>query len=490
MSTRTTKRPSARANGAGKALALLALATCAACTTPGDNVNPPLQGQSGRPFDIASGYRLQALDPGPVRPDTLILLAFSGGGKRSAAFSYGSLRGLAETRIVGRAGSLRLLDQVSGISGVSGGSFTAAYYGLHRDRIFTQYEKDFLKQDIEAYIYGTYFAPWNWRWMVDATYGTNDRMAQVYDRLMFHGATYADLQKRGRPVIVAQATDVSYGIVFPFTQDSFDLLCSDLSTYPIARAVAASNGFPVLFTPITLINHSSQCNGQEPAWLKSAEADRDPQSRRRYLARQARLYLNADKTRYVHLMDGGVADNLALRSYIEQVERFADFVTEGTDDAAVRGLLRTRRVLLVVVDGEAAPDSNWPRRRVLGGFAQVLSAVSGSQIDRYNFETLIAARAALDKFKGVLVAARCRRGRQIDGYDCSDVQVFLEHISLDRIEDPAVRSRLASIPTGLTIPDADVDLLVDSGRRLIGRSPVIRAFVDSYRLGARIAVDR
>ena len=48
-----------------------------------------------------------------------------------------------------------------------------------------------MKRDINAYIYGTYLLPWEWRWMFDPRYGTNDRMAEIYDQTMFHGATYA-----------------------------------------------------------------------------------------------------------------------------------------------------------------------------------------------------------------------------------------------------------------------------------------------------------
>src|SRR5262245_58066434 len=107
----------------------------AACSSAGSDINPPLPQQTaGRP-DPRTGYRLPVLDRGQVRPEAFIVLAFSGGGKRSAAFSYGALRGLADTRVVGPSISTRLLDQVSAITGVSGGSFTALYYGLHRDRI-------------------------------------------------------------------------------------------------------------------------------------------------------------------------------------------------------------------------------------------------------------------------------------------------------------------------------------------------------------------
>ena len=49
---------------------------------------------------------------------------------------------------------------------------------------------------------------------------------------------------------------MTLGARFEFTQDQFDLLCSDLSTVPVARAVAASSAFPILLSPLTLHNYS------------------------------------------------------------------------------------------------------------------------------------------------------------------------------------------------------------------------------------------
>src|SRR4249920_943299 len=142
-----------------------------------------------------------------------------------------------------------LLSSVDGISGVSGGSFTAAYYGLYRDQAFGRYETDFLYADTDSQIKSLYLAPWNWGWMVDSNVGTNDYMEQYYDKTMFHGARFADLMTRGRPLIGISATDMNYGSPFMFTQEFFDVICSDLRQFPVARAVAASNGFPGLFSP-------------------------------------------------------------------------------------------------------------------------------------------------------------------------------------------------------------------------------------------------
>ncbi|MGH8655090.1 MAG: patatin-like phospholipase family protein [Gammaproteobacteria bacterium] len=57
----------------------------------------------------------------------LVVLAFSGGGTRAAAFSYGVLEKLARTEIIWDSRHRRLPDEVDLISSVSGGSFTAAY---------------------------------------------------------------------------------------------------------------------------------------------------------------------------------------------------------------------------------------------------------------------------------------------------------------------------------------------------------------------------
>jgi NTE family protein len=85
---------------------------------------------------LDAGYRAATMKT-PENSDSLLLyLTFSGGGMRAAALSYGVLEELRKTEIVLDGRKRRLLDEVDGISSVSGGSFTAGYYGLFGDRIF------------------------------------------------------------------------------------------------------------------------------------------------------------------------------------------------------------------------------------------------------------------------------------------------------------------------------------------------------------------
>ncbi len=449
----------------------LALGGCVG--SPKLNTPLPPQALQGDGSISQGGYRLRALGPGEGSPEVLVLISFSGGGKRSAAFGYGVLKGLRDFPITLDGHERPLLNEIDMMTSVSGGSFPAAYYGLYHDKIFTDFEKDFLNQDIEGYIYGTYLLPWHLGWMFNPDYGTNDRMAEVYDKLMFHGATYGDLLKAGRPLVSVNATDVDHEFAFSFTQDQFDLICSDLTSYPVARAVAASNGFPVVFSPITLKSYRPECQGREPAWVRGDSGAGDPLSRTHQLAREARLYLDADKTRYVHLMDGGIADNLAMRGMIN-----AMLVLNGEVGAAGRvDLSRIRRIVLISADGEAANDASTARKQHLSGLGQIFGAVSGTQIDSYNFETMVLAGAEIKRLRDVVRKQRCELGpTSADGHPCGDVESYFIHLSLDGVSDEAERTRLQAIPTGLTIDPADIALLVSAGEEQVKQSATLVDF--------------
>jgi NTE family protein len=442
----------------GAVLLSASLSACASFIVADTEPLPPSRLEpAGSEHISQGGYRLANLAESEETSDLLVMVAMSGGGKRSAAFSYGALKGMRELTMQTRGGPRPFLGEIDAIAGVSGGSFTAAYYGLYREAAFGRYETDFLYKDTESNIYGICLLPWNWTWLVDPTVGTNDFMERVYNREMFHDATFADLAKNGRPVIAIGATDISYGTPFLFTQETFDLICSDLDDFPIARAVAASNGFPGLFSPVTLTSHVEQCGGRKPGWLQRVtDLDRrDPLSRVGHEARFAERYLDAQHTRYVHLVDGGVADNLSLRA----------------GGAAMQS---------ISVDGQGGQDPTVAQRAVVGGIFSLFGLVSGAQIDRYNFETLRTVGQQLQDFVAALKRARCGLGRYVDGARCDDVSGALIHVSLIELPETKYKERLLAIPTGLTIKRQDVDLLIEAGRTSILNSAPLRDFLRTY----------
>ena len=130
-----------------------------ACTTYGIVEIKPLS-----PGEAQPGYTLgefaRNLDQ---RSDELTLaVAFSGGGTRAAALAYGVMQELRDTRVQMNGSENRLLDAISAISSVSGGSFTSAYYGLYGDRLFVDFEERFLRRDIEAALVHGFLNPLRW----------------------------------------------------------------------------------------------------------------------------------------------------------------------------------------------------------------------------------------------------------------------------------------------------------------------------------------
>lgn len=60
-----------------------------------------------------------------VAADPLLILAFSGGGTRAAAFSHGVLEELRRTQVGVRSAAHSMLSEIDIVSSVSGGSFAA-----------------------------------------------------------------------------------------------------------------------------------------------------------------------------------------------------------------------------------------------------------------------------------------------------------------------------------------------------------------------------
>ena len=432
------------------ALALFMLAACSSLSVP---MNEPLQSAAGN-----TEYRLLDVNHLGGAESVLVLVALSGGGKRSAAFAHGVLRGMRDIHVRPEGKDSTLIDEIDLLAGVSGGSFPAAHFGLYGSKSFETFPEEFLYRDVEAYIWGTFMLPWNWDWLFNPLVGTNDRMMQVYDRLMFHGATFADLARRGRPQVSINATDISFGRPFGFLPQTFDVICSDLASVPVAQAVAASNGFPVLFGPVTLRNYRGPECPLPPVVPQSAWGRAQDDLRARALLETLQRYSDPEQVRWIHLMDGGISDNLALRVLLNDA-----LLMETQADRFTSGLMPVRRVLVISVDGQAAPNPAWPQQRIVSGLGQIVSAVTGAQINAYNLETVIAIEHTVENLVAKLRRMRCGQGSVILGYPCDDVAGEVLRISLSNYDEPETRARLLSIRTGLTLPRDQVDELVAVG---------------------------
>jgi NTE family protein len=182
----------------------------------------------------------------------------------------------------------RLLDEVDAITSVSGGSFTSAYYGLYGDRIFEDFEQRMLRRDLQTGLLHQLLNPINWFRLAGGYFDRSELAVALYDAKVFDHKTFADMLARPGPSIQINATDLAAANFFTFFQPQFDLLCSDLSSFSVARAVTASSAVPGAFSPISLRNYAGTCGFEKPPWFDAALAMRKTDPRRYRAGRDAR----------------------------------------------------------------------------------------------------------------------------------------------------------------------------------------------------------
>src|SRR6266480_2124567 len=366
---------------------LLLLGGCA--TRP---INPPIT-----QVDPSKGYRFETRQAYAKDKDNLVILAFSGGGTRAAAFSYGVLEFLRRTEIVGPKGNkVRLLDEVDIITGVSGGSFTALAYGLYGEKLFDEYEKRFLKRNVQGELISRFFNPTKWGELSSTGWGRSELAAQLYDEILFEGATFADLDRGEGPMISVVATDISTGSRLAFTQGVFDGLCSDLGPMRLSRAAAASSAVPVVLSAVTINNYGGTCNYSMPKWVRVlADSANPPRPAARAARRLKELegYSDSAQRPYIHLVDGGVSDNLGLRGVLEVIEGFEALHSVGDPTP----LDRVHRIIIFVVNSLSSPETNWDESIDRPNTIETLLKATGVPIDHFSYEAIeqlkdIAAR--------------------------------------------------------------------------------------------------
>ena len=453
--------------GHAAVLGLLLLAL-GACVTPAPiNVRLPESGPRAT-------YRYDALAAGDNSDDLFVILAFSGGGTRAAAFSFGVMEGLRAIEYQAVAARRRLLQEVDVIASVSGGSFTAAYYALFPDEFFAKFPEDFLYRDVQGALVRKALAPWNWFRLGRQDFDRIHLAVELYDETVFRGKTFADLTRK--PYVILNATDMTLGRRFEFTQEQFDLLCSDVSQTKIAAGVAASSAFPGLLSPLTLRNFVADgCAVPQPEWLELALR------RRTALARYTRArdldsYRDPAQQRgWIHLLDGGLADNIGLRGPDVALRSATD--THWSVLARVNQD-RTHRVLVITANAKTKPATEWDQRESAPGLLSVLGFVTSGPMDNYSFDTVQRIRDfAREQNQEYEAWAACRDTIRAvcDKPPPSTVLPKVEYhaveVAFDAAPEEPLRRCLENLPTTFVLKPAQIDLLRKAGRRLLLTSP-------------------
>lgn len=432
-------------------------------------LSPPVLADAPAQSPQAGAYRLGDYQRPGSSPDYFVALSFSGGGTRAAALAYGVLEALRDTPVLIDGAPRRLLDEVDVISGVSGGSLPAAYYGAFGDGVFDAFETDMLKANVQGGLSRLLASPGNWLRLADRETNRTDLAAEWFDDRLFHGASFADLQSRGGPLVLINATDTGLGEQFSFSADSFDWICGDLGAFPLARAVAASAALPVAFAPVRLENRAGRCDFRLPAWARFALDEQRQGGRAHRLAQRIVSYLDADRRPFIHLLDGGVTDNLGVRAILDAFELAGGARTLWQRD----GRTHLRRGLFIVVDAQNEPYRDWLDSEAAPTVDAVVRSLSAMTTHRYSLETLDLLRDEIRRWSTALGFEDC----VLPSATCAPAPFHLVVLSFDDLADPEEQTYFKGLRTSFSLPAADVDRLRLLAGRLLRESADFQSFL-------------
>lgn len=449
---------------------LIAAGLLAACSTTRPWINQPLAPSAQLQTTPALKPRLP-VDAPPGSPQVIAAVALSGGGARAAAFGLGVLDELKATRFELDGRSTTLLDEVGLISGVSGGSVLATYYAAFGDEVFTRFESDFLESDFQSSLIGHMFSPARLYRLTSPWYGRSHTLAERLDPV-FRGMTFGDLKARARsPRLLVTATDLTTGAPFEFTPEQFALICSDLDSVPLSFIAAASSSVPLLLSPMTLRNYAGSCS-QSAQMAEAAAAGRNVSAR--LLHAIAQSYQNAQSRPYLHLVDGGLGDNLGVRGLLDRT--IARGTLRDSFDHLPPGSVH--RIVLVSVNSERDLGERLDQSDRLPSTVQVLDALIFGAGSRTTTETNAMVVDASRRLAEELVADRGTEGSPF----AADAQLHIITVSLRDVPDETLRQ----VPTAFTVLPLQVRQLREAGRRTLRASPEFQKLVQG--LGAKVTL--
>jgi len=140
---------------------------------------------------------------------------------------------------------------------------------------------------------------------------------------------------------------------------------------------------------------------------------------------------------YLHIVDGGVSDNIGLRGMLEafeQLEASPAFQHE-------MGFSELRHIVVIAVNSRSAPATDWDRKPAPPGIVSQLIQASSVPIDHFSFESVELLRdiAALWADRRELeIARRVDAGQLRTEAEAAVPKITFDAIdvSFDAIEDP------------------------------------------------------
>jgi NTE family protein len=427
--------------------------------------------------------------------DPVILLAFSGGGSRAAALGLSILDELASLSYSRGGKTVRLIDRVRVVSSVSGGSVASAWFSLVGPDHMDDLKANFLEQDNMATLIWTAADPITWFRLTFSSYKRIDALRDILDRKnLFDGKTFAALRRPGAPLLILNATDMGSGEVFSFTPQRFDDICSDLSSLPISVGVAASAAFPVALSPMNLKNFAgSDCPGAIPRdeWIEDDLKKVGPRylnveefKRARYADALRRGKDAFRSIEYLHLLDGGLADNQGAHSLMETL--ISTHGPVGMLNAINEG--KVKNIVVIAVNARSDQDNGVSTNAAVPGLFSVISAVTGVPIDSTTAYSNASLQLLIDTLSQAGADAKKMADENKKVGDPKFVGLKVYGISIDfdqfRADQNGLRDRVKTIGTSWNLSPQQLNDTLFAGKTLLEQHPCFQRLLTDMGVSA------
>lgn len=395
------------------------------------------------------GYRLKAALEGADKDNTLVIMMFSGGGTRAAALGYGVLEELNKHPIQLNKRKTTLFQAADIVYGVSGGSVLATYYALHGAETIPKFEQQFLKQKFQQQTMKATLSLANSPRLISPQFGRGDLLQEQFESVLFGNTTFGDLAKRraGRPFAVVSATDMVSGDRLDFIQETFDVMCLNLSDMRLARAVAASSSVPFVFSPIVLNNNGGNCHYAPltdalPRPLTEHEHIQDKEIQQRI-----EKYSDSKTRPYIHLLDGGLTDNLGMRGVLDlNNSPFARLIMYSK--IANNQL---KRIIILNVNAQNQPDSKISTGPNSPSARDVAAAIINIPIDQNS-------KTSLQQMNHLVAQWKAQQ---------PNIEMNFISVNLPDLPEGELRQRVLNLPTSFYLPHEDVNALKQAATILL-----------------------
>ena len=419
-------------------------------------------------IDPEKGYRLEKTMQQALEKENLVIVTFSGGGSRAVSLGYGVLEQFQQATVRPTERGDTLLQNIDVVYGVSGGSVLAAYLALEGQETIPKFKEFFLKKDFQKKVINEVFSLSNVPRLTSPQFGRSDLLQEQLNLALYNGKTFADLaRKRKGPFAVINATDMTAGQKVSFTQDFFDWLCVDLNDIEIARAVAASSAVPLIFSPITLNNHGGFCHAESKKAFLMQTQPGNHLLLNNFNAMQKRLarYQDSVEQPYLHLVDGGLTDNLGLASLLDM----SNLLSVRKLYAELRKSA-LRHVVVVSVNAQNERTSHIDKSADVPGVRDVVNTVINVPIDKATESTVQYSQKFANQWN-----AYAKRQRE------TKIKVYFVNVSLKDLPEGQLKKDVLNIGTSFYLPESDVDKLREAAKILLMQSKEYHAALNALQ---------